>query len=68
MAEKWFFLLALFALASAMTLDLSAPIYYKNIANGLAAALFGCNAGTNAGQPETGRNYLCGHLAVMAVA
>ncbi|MDO9167973.1 MAG: ABC transporter ATP-binding protein [Methylobacter sp.] len=35
--KKWFFLLALFALASAMTLDLSAPIYYKNIANGLAA-------------------------------
>ncbi len=34
--KKWFFLLALFALASAMTLDLSAPIYYKNIANGLA--------------------------------
>lgn len=35
--KKWFFLLALFALASAMTLDLSAPIYYKHIANGLAA-------------------------------
>lgn len=35
--KKWFFLLALFALASAMTLDLSAPIYYKNIANGLAS-------------------------------
>ncbi len=35
--KKWFFLLALFALASAMTLDLSAPVYYKNIANGLAA-------------------------------
>ncbi|WP_027149343.1 ABC transporter ATP-binding protein [Methylobacter tundripaludum] len=34
--KKWFFLLALFALASAMTLDLSAPIYYKSIANGLA--------------------------------
>ena len=34
--RKWFFLLALFALASAVTLDLSAPIYYKNIANGLA--------------------------------
>jgi ATP-binding cassette subfamily B protein len=35
--KKGFFLLALFALASAMTLDLSAPIYYKNIANGLAS-------------------------------
>lgn len=35
--KKWFFLLALFALASAMTLDLSAPVYYKSIANGLAA-------------------------------
>ncbi|HEY8034865.1 MAG TPA: ABC transporter ATP-binding protein [Methylobacter sp.] len=35
--KKWFFLLALFALASAMTLDLLAPVYYKNIANGLAA-------------------------------
>jgi len=35
--KKWFFLLALFALASAMTLDLSVPVYYKNIANGLAA-------------------------------
>jgi ATP-binding cassette subfamily B protein len=34
--KKWFFLLALSALASAITLDLSAPIYYKNIANGLA--------------------------------
>lgn len=34
--KKWFFLLALFALASAVTLDLLAPIYYKNIANGLA--------------------------------
>ncbi|MGZ8224176.1 MAG: ABC transporter ATP-binding protein [Methylobacter sp.] len=32
----WFFLLALSALASAITLDLSAPIYYRNIANGLA--------------------------------
>jgi len=31
------FLLALFALASAVTLDLLAPVYYKNIANGLAA-------------------------------
>ena len=35
--KKWFFLLALFALASAITLDLTAPVYYKNIANGLAA-------------------------------
>ncbi len=35
--KKWFFLLALTALASAMTLDLSAPVYYQNIANGLAA-------------------------------
>lgn len=35
--KKWFFLLALSALASAMALDLSAPVYYKNIANGLAA-------------------------------
>ena len=32
-----YFLLALFALACAITLDLSAPVYYKNIANGLAA-------------------------------
>ena len=35
--KKWFFLLALLALTSAITLDLSAPLYYKNIANGLAA-------------------------------
>lgn len=35
--KKWFFLLALSALACATTLDLSAPVYYKNIANGLAA-------------------------------
>ncbi|MDD5580552.1 MAG: ABC transporter ATP-binding protein [Methylobacter sp.] len=34
--KKWFFLLALSAIASAITLDLSAPIYYKKIANGLA--------------------------------
>jgi ATP-binding cassette subfamily B protein len=34
--KKWFFLLALLALGSAMTLDLSASLYYKNIANGLA--------------------------------
>ncbi len=35
--KKWFFLLALFALASAISLELFAPVYYKNIANGLAA-------------------------------
>jgi ATP-binding cassette, subfamily B, bacterial len=35
--KKWFFLLALLALASATGLDLLAPTYYKNIANGLAA-------------------------------
>ena len=35
--KKWYFLLALFALACSITLDLSAPVYYKNIANGLAA-------------------------------
>ncbi len=35
--KKGYFLLALFALACSITLDLSAPIYYKNIANGLAA-------------------------------
>jgi ATP-binding cassette subfamily B protein len=35
--KKWFFLLALFALSCAVVLDLSAPLYYKNIANGLAA-------------------------------
>lgn len=34
--KKWFFLLALFGLTSAITLDLSAPVYYKNIANELA--------------------------------
>lgn len=34
--KKWFFLLALFALACAIALDLSAPLYYKKIANGLA--------------------------------
>ena len=32
-----YFLLALFALASSITLDLTAPFYYKNIANGLAS-------------------------------
>jgi ATP-binding cassette subfamily B protein len=34
--KKWFFLLALMALSSAMILDLSAPLYYKKIANELA--------------------------------
>ncbi|MEQ1739793.1 MAG: ABC transporter ATP-binding protein [Methyloglobulus sp.] len=34
--KKWYFLLALLALASATGLDLLAPTYYKNIANGLA--------------------------------
>ena len=34
--KKGYFLLALFALACSITLDLSAPVYYKNIANGLA--------------------------------
>jgi ATP-binding cassette, subfamily B, bacterial len=35
--KKWYFLLALLALAGATGLDLLAPTYYKNIANGLAA-------------------------------
>jgi len=35
--KKWFFLLALIALSGAVTLDLLAPVYYKNIANGLAS-------------------------------
>lgn len=35
--RKWFFLLALCALASIVFLELLAPLYYKNIANGLAA-------------------------------
>ncbi|MBF6649658.1 ABC transporter ATP-binding protein [Methylobacter sp. BlB1] len=34
--KKWYFLLSLFALVCAVMLDLSAPLYYKNIANGLA--------------------------------
>ena len=34
--KKGYFLLALLALGSSITLDLSAPVYYKNIANGLA--------------------------------
>lgn len=34
--KKWYFLLALLALASNVALDLTAPLYYKNIANGLA--------------------------------
>jgi ATP-binding cassette, subfamily B, bacterial len=36
--RKWYFLLALLGIASAVTLDLSVQLYYKNIANGLAAA------------------------------
>ncbi|MDD5125519.1 MAG: ABC transporter ATP-binding protein, partial [Methylovulum sp.] len=35
--KKGYFLLALIALTVEVLLDLSAPIYYKNIANGLAA-------------------------------
>lgn len=35
--KKWYFLLALVSLSSATALDLLAPTYYKNIANGLAA-------------------------------
>ncbi|MGZ8190844.1 MAG: ABC transporter ATP-binding protein [Methylococcaceae bacterium] len=34
--KKWFFLLALIGLTCATLLDLSAPIFYKKIANGLA--------------------------------
>jgi len=34
--KKWYFLLALTSVASATALDLLAPTYYKNIANGLA--------------------------------
>lgn len=34
--KKGYFLLALFALACSVTLDLSAPVYYKKLANGLA--------------------------------
>ncbi|MCX7102364.1 MAG: ABC transporter ATP-binding protein, partial [Methylobacter sp.] len=34
--RKGYFLLALVALSLAMILDLTAPLYYKNIANGLA--------------------------------
>ncbi|MDP2393559.1 MAG: ABC transporter ATP-binding protein [Methylococcaceae bacterium] len=34
--KKWYFLLALLALTGAITLDLSAPVYFKHIANGLA--------------------------------
>ncbi len=36
--KKWYFLLALAAVASATALDLVAPTYYKNIANGLSMA------------------------------
>lgn len=35
--KKWYFLLALLALTGAVTFDLAAPLYYKNIANDLAA-------------------------------
>ncbi|MGZ8226695.1 MAG: ABC transporter ATP-binding protein [Methylococcaceae bacterium] len=35
--KKWFFLLAVIALTLTTTLDLLAPVYYKNIANGLAS-------------------------------
>ncbi len=35
--KKGYFLLALLALAGSVILDLSAPVFYKNIANGLAA-------------------------------
>lgn len=35
--KKWYFFMALFALGCSMTLDLSAPVYYKNIANELAS-------------------------------
>ena len=34
--KKWYFLLALVALTCAISLDLSAPLYYKKIADGLA--------------------------------
>ena len=34
--KKWYFLLSLLALTSATVLDLSVPLLYKNIANGLA--------------------------------
>ncbi len=35
--KKWYFLLALMALTCAISLDLSAPLYYKKIANSLAS-------------------------------
>ena len=35
--KKWYFFMALFALGCSMTLDLSAPVYYKKIANELAS-------------------------------
>ncbi|WP_262965200.1 ABC transporter ATP-binding protein [Methylobacter psychrophilus] len=35
--KKGYFFMALLALGCSITLDLSAPVYYKNIANGLAA-------------------------------
>jgi ATP-binding cassette subfamily B protein len=34
--KKGYFFMALFALGGSITLDLSAPVYYKNIADGLA--------------------------------
>ena len=34
--KKVYFCMALFALACSISLDLTAPLYYKNIANGLA--------------------------------
>ena len=34
--KKAYFFMALFALGCSITLDLTAPVYYKNIANGLA--------------------------------
>jgi ATP-binding cassette subfamily B protein len=34
--NKWFFLLALFGLSSAVALDYIAPVFYKNIADGFA--------------------------------
>ena len=35
--KKVYFFIALFALACSISLDLTAPLYYKNIANGLAS-------------------------------
>jgi hypothetical protein len=66
--KKWFFLLALIALSSAMTLDLSAPLYYKKNSKRTGLALFRCNSGFIAGESETDWIHLFGYLAVMAVA